>query len=500
MHEARISITPFCNYRCFFCHNEGLAKKEGRKPQNQDLRFLISRLLDYGYNDLTFTGGEPFIYPEVLTETLRWLQKAHADRLPAVTIVSNGSLIKEDHVAQILKYPKIKFHISLHTASDEQYPTITRQKRHPFSAILKTLQILAEYKTPYKMNYVLLRGINNSEQAIWSAVDLAARYGARAIKFLELLVMENNEWLYPYFFDVRSAEAIISKRATHFQTHNRRKVYRKKRLALDIEIQQLTCKIGCAKCLENRDHTFSAALQYFPCMEASEVYYDLKNLAFDRALERGKKIIVELAQKYGKRSPSLIQETRYTKSRKELFFSMAGVQFERFLKKNNGRLLEQKQFKDWYYRPRTADSVWESKQRVIKIRQHATDERRAKIIGCTVVMDEIEGLLIQRTIYLEKDREIYVGELENARKIMEAMDMVCWFQNDLLLKVYLVDGVEVTASAVGGGTVIVGLNAQSFSSEIEMKAWLKKHGVTPRGEKLLTLLQKFCGTIEKGLQ
>ncbi|MHB2156387.1 radical SAM protein [Calditrichota bacterium GD2] len=500
MHEARISITPFCNYRCFFCHNEGLTKKEGRKPHTQNLRFLISRLLDYGYNDLTFTGGEPFIYSEVLIETLHWLQKTHADRLPAVTIVSNGSLIQENHVAQILKYPKIKFHISLHTASAEKYPAITRQKRHSFSDILKTLQILAEYKAPYKMNYVLLRGVNNSETAIWSAVDLAARYGARAIKFLELLVMENNEWLYPYFFDVRSAEAIISKRAPHFQTHNRRKVYRKKRLAFDIELQQLTCKIGCAKCLENRDHTFSAALQYFPCMEASDVYYNLKNVALAQALKEGKKIIANLAQKYGKRSPSLIQETRYTKSRKELFFSMAGAQFELFLKKNNARLLEQKQFNDWYYRPRTADSVWESKQRVIKIRQHVTDERRAKIIGCTVIMDEIEGLLFQRTLYLEKDREIYVGELENARKIMEALDMVCWFQNDLLLKVYLLDGAEVTVSAVGGGTVIVGLNAQSFSSEIEMKAWLKKHGLKTRGEKLLSLLQKFYGAVEKGLQ
>ncbi|GAB4336694.1 MAG: hypothetical protein Kow0037_18240 [Calditrichia bacterium] len=48
MNEARISLTPFCNYRCFFCHNEGLQKGKDRKPAAAEVYNLCRELLSGG--------------------------------------------------------------------------------------------------------------------------------------------------------------------------------------------------------------------------------------------------------------------------------------------------------------------------------------------------------------------------------------------------------------------------------------------------------------------
>ena len=60
--SLRISLTEKCNYRCFFCHEEGLDMSKKRIPKTKEEVYdLIEVALENGYNDLTFTGGEPLI-------------------------------------------------------------------------------------------------------------------------------------------------------------------------------------------------------------------------------------------------------------------------------------------------------------------------------------------------------------------------------------------------------------------------------------------------------
>lgn len=60
--SLRISLTEKCNYRCFFCHEEVLDMSKKRIPKTKkEVYDLIEVALENGYNDLTFTGGEPLI-------------------------------------------------------------------------------------------------------------------------------------------------------------------------------------------------------------------------------------------------------------------------------------------------------------------------------------------------------------------------------------------------------------------------------------------------------
>lgn len=56
---VRFSITEKCNYKCFFCHEEGLEMERVRQGAHEEQVFrVLDQLKALDYNDLTFTGGE----------------------------------------------------------------------------------------------------------------------------------------------------------------------------------------------------------------------------------------------------------------------------------------------------------------------------------------------------------------------------------------------------------------------------------------------------------
>lgn len=60
--RIRLSLTENCNYRCFFCHEEGMDMNTTRgKKSEQEICNLLLELKQKKYNAITFTGGEPLI-------------------------------------------------------------------------------------------------------------------------------------------------------------------------------------------------------------------------------------------------------------------------------------------------------------------------------------------------------------------------------------------------------------------------------------------------------
>mgnify|MGYP006302547443 CR=1 FL=1 len=60
----RISITDYCNLKCFFCSNEGmsLSQKNRKHADVNDLIYLIDILVKNGLKNISLTGGEPTLY------------------------------------------------------------------------------------------------------------------------------------------------------------------------------------------------------------------------------------------------------------------------------------------------------------------------------------------------------------------------------------------------------------------------------------------------------
>ena len=88
--SLRISLTEKCNYKCFFCHEEGLNMKSSRKlnKTKEEVYNLIQEGLRNGYKDITFTGGEPLLKIKDVIWYFRKLRENNQN--PDITIVTNG--------------------------------------------------------------------------------------------------------------------------------------------------------------------------------------------------------------------------------------------------------------------------------------------------------------------------------------------------------------------------------------------------------------------------
>ena len=125
----RISLTENCNYKCFFCHEEGMEMGEKRtgEKEYEEIEAMILTAISKGYEDLTFTGGEPLLKKGLLIKILEKLNTL--EKKPDTTIVTNGVLIDEELLDEIAKYEgKFKFNISMHHLDRDKYYDIVIPK------------------------------------------------------------------------------------------------------------------------------------------------------------------------------------------------------------------------------------------------------------------------------------------------------------------------------------------------------------------------------------
>ena len=97
--EYRISITPYCNMKCVYCHNEGNFSKE--VLDKQDIEKLIKNSQDLNLKSVRLTGGEPLIHPQI-REICEMLSKKYALKVgintncieinKLLTIINDGNI------------------------------------------------------------------------------------------------------------------------------------------------------------------------------------------------------------------------------------------------------------------------------------------------------------------------------------------------------------------------------------------------------------------------
>lgn len=135
--DIRFLVTSFCNYGCYFCHNEGMVRKNYKDNLTvEDYVWLYENYRDLtNWNGVTLSGGEPLMYQNIDT-----LVKELYEKGAQITIVTNGSLLSENEHLTMLKYVK-RINVSIHTMEENMYELITRRK-NVFRTVMNNLRLI----------------------------------------------------------------------------------------------------------------------------------------------------------------------------------------------------------------------------------------------------------------------------------------------------------------------------------------------------------------------
>lgn len=122
----RIIVSETCNLDCVYCHHEGkidsLIGSSLKKNDSFDLRKLLERAKECGFQKIKLSGGEPLLYPDIL-KTCQEYQTEFED----IGFTTNGTRI----MALKAEFDKIKesnlsFNVTLNSCDPQKYKVITK--------------------------------------------------------------------------------------------------------------------------------------------------------------------------------------------------------------------------------------------------------------------------------------------------------------------------------------------------------------------------------------
>ncbi|KAL6477941.1 hypothetical protein MHYP_G00137760 [Metynnis hypsauchen] len=146
-------FTRQCNYKCGFCFHT--AKTSFVLPIEEAKRGL-QLLKEAGMEKINFSGGEPFLHQRgvFLGEMVRFCKQEL--ELPSVSIVSNGSMIKENWFQQYGEYLDI-LAISCDSFDEETNRAIgrTQGRKSHLDNLYKVRNWCRMYKVAFKINSVI---------------------------------------------------------------------------------------------------------------------------------------------------------------------------------------------------------------------------------------------------------------------------------------------------------------------------------------------------------
>lgn len=268
--KMRLSITDKCNMNCFFCHSEGNFTSNNNNISLPAIEQLLVQAQKMNFSEITVTGGEPLLYFEglsfILSNCRKWIHP------PKIKICTNGVLLDEDKIQTIKKYNgKIEFNISLH-AIDNRIIELISHKKISTDMYDKMFSSLAEQNIDFRVNCVMLKGINDSRQALITFFDYALNMNINSVHLLELLVTKEQTELFKYYESTDETEEKIKSLDDLFEINILRKTNKKTTLILrknnrfvKVVLFRLSCRCGCENCTGENDIKIGADMKLHPC-------------------------------------------------------------------------------------------------------------------------------------------------------------------------------------------------------------------------------------------
>lgn len=263
--EARIRLAVKCNYRCFFCHEEG-GCTHGRVEWGP-LKALLRELRAQGRREITFTGGEPLLNKPVLLKALAEIASWQVQ--PEVTLITNAALLDEAVIVALEHCRRAKVHVSIHNPRTADYQQITGQTRRTADELKPILKRLSSGPVRLKLNAVLTRDFA-ADDAFDALLAYAREVGATTVKFVELMrVGDVSRWpraaLSASEMNARLCAAGYADVRRTLRTN-----YWRAADGLALEVTHCACAMGCAHCEATRGDSFTGGILYHPCFLAEK--------------------------------------------------------------------------------------------------------------------------------------------------------------------------------------------------------------------------------------
>jgi len=193
-----------CNYSCGFCFHT--AKTSFILPEKEAKRGL-TLLKEAGMKKINFSGGEPFLHPKFLGSLVKFCKVEL--QLESVTIISNGSKIKENWLATYGEYLDI-LAVSCDSFSDEVNQKIGRASKAGGSHLQSLARVRSwcvDYNVLFKLNTVvnshnweedMIAEVRYLQPVRWKVFQCLAieaeNKGTSALRRVEPFLIEDDKW------------------------------------------------------------------------------------------------------------------------------------------------------------------------------------------------------------------------------------------------------------------------------------------------------------------
>lgn len=150
--DAYFGLTDVCNFRCIYCYAECGPEVKSDLPKDilsyEEHCKIIDEIVDVGYKNIYFTGGEPLLNKYVFR-----LARYAKGRGLLCGLLSNGSLITEDNIQKFHAFDIVKISID---SNREEINDMTRG-RGAYYKIIRALDLLKANHIPLAINTVLTK-------------------------------------------------------------------------------------------------------------------------------------------------------------------------------------------------------------------------------------------------------------------------------------------------------------------------------------------------------
>ncbi len=145
---------------------------------SSDEIYRILRIIrDFGIRKVKFTGGEPLVREDVVEIVHHAKSLMYSD----ISLTTNGTLLTQ--YAKNLKEAGLnRVNISLDTLVEKKYEKITGQKN--IRNVIDVIKESVKFFNPVRLNYVLLKGINDNE------LEDMIRFSADTGAILQIIELE----------------------------------------------------------------------------------------------------------------------------------------------------------------------------------------------------------------------------------------------------------------------------------------------------------------------
>ena len=259
--EARIRLTPKCNYKCFFCHEEGGCKAP--VAEWESTRELLLALKRQNRREITFTGGEPLLNKRVLLKCLAEI--ASWDVQPEVTVITNGVYLDEVVIAALERCHSAKVHVSIHNPRDIGYQLVTGQRRRTAAELKPILKRLSAGSVRLKLNVALTEDYVRDDSVLKAMLVYAREVGAAAVKFVELLETKDASRWPLKGAKVSDFNGRLIRLGLIGEHRTLRTAYWRTTDGITLEVTRCACALGCEHCDATRGDSFTGGTHYHPC-------------------------------------------------------------------------------------------------------------------------------------------------------------------------------------------------------------------------------------------